>query len=104
MSANIREVISRPTMITSSVRASGKSGKTRSEYIFRWLRFVGTILDWLYGDLPDSKLESLRKARAQNSGSWFLRHPLFESWVHGESSSNILFCPGIRRPLSFCLF
>jgi len=52
------------------------------------------LIDWIFpSDIHEIKHNSIVGKRVEGSGKWFLQHPDFTNWVHGNSS-NLLYCPG----------
>jgi hypothetical protein len=52
------------------------------------------LLDWIYMEDFESRHKAVRSKRVADSGVWFLKHPIFDTWTSGESPNN-LFCPGL---------
>lgn len=52
------------------------------------------ILDWISTFRHDQRHQTVRAARVEDTGNWFLRCPDYLEWCDTSSSSNVLWCYG----------
>lgn len=54
------------------------------------------LLEWISTTKHDQKHSTVRKNRAENTGSWLIQREEYLQWRDDTSSSSILWCPGIQ--------